>query len=437
MTQFKTVPASTPVALAPRSAFGSDTRSTGQHGLSSRDDILGRVMVSIMDRVTRGARPRPDRHRQFVHDRATAATPLTTWVEPINLDKRSAIPLCLVRQLAKDLAPADIGDMLGQIVIADQAPDVQIFHDDHLVFANQSGRHLVDKVHPAITHLLVNLRYLQTGFLAVLRTFLLASHFPLGTRQLLLILAGVARVADLLAIRQRRRMRQANVDTDLLCDRRQRLNLDLTAETDVVAPTLRFTENDGARVHRHVLRPLHVDIAQLGNAQPVLRAVKAKPVAGIRRALFLVLRLKRRIRRAAFPEVHKATLQMPQRLLQRHAADVLQVRQVALLQPGQHIDRVDFGDALLALVPGIRAVGQKVIVDFPTTAERLCELLLLLVCRVEPELICALGYLLTYSMLFHKVLPYLRGRFPPPINGWGFTHKFARGLYNLPFFASL
>ena len=321
--------------------------------------------------------------------------------------------------------------MFGQAGIADQAPDVQIFHDDYLVFANQSGRHLVDKVHPAITYLLVNLGHLQTGFLAVLRTVLLAGHFPLRSCQLLLILAGVARVADLLAIRQRRRMRQANVETDLLCDRRQRLNLDLTAETDVVAPTLRFAENDGARVHRHVLRPLHVDVAQLGDTQAALRAVEVKPIAGIRRALFLVLRLKRRIRGAAFPEVHKPALQMPQGLLQRHAADFLQVRQVALLQPGQPINRVDFGDPFLVFTPRIRAVRQKVIVHFPATAERLRELLLLLICRVETELVCALGHLLEDSMLFHKVLPSLRGRFHPPINGWVFTHQFARGLYKI------
>ena len=416
MTQFKTVPASTPVALAHRSALGSDTRSTGQHGLSSRDNIQCCVLVPIMDRVTFGTRPRPDRQRQFSQDIATATTPFTARVESVNLDERPAVPLCLVLQLAKDLAPAHIGDMFGQTVIPDQAPDVQIFHDDHLVFANQSGGHLVDKVHAAITYLLVNLGDLQTGFLAVLRTFLLAGHLALRSCQLLLVLPGMARVPNLLAIRQRGRVRQAHVDTDLLCDGGQRLDLDFTAQADVIAPAWGLAENDGAWVHRHVLRPLHVDGAQLGNTQSVLRAVKAKAIAGIRRALFLVLRLKRRIRRAAFPEVHKPALQMPQRLLERDATDFLQVREVALLQPWQHINRVYFGDPFLVFIPGIRAVRQEVVVHFTGAAERLRELLLLLVCRVEPELVCALGHDLEDSILFRKVLPYVRGRFHP-------THK--------------
>jgi hypothetical protein len=368
------VRASTPVARASRSTLGSHTRSTREHGLPSRDNILRCIVISIMGRATLWTRPRTHGQRQLVHDVATAATSFTTGIEPINLDERPAVPFGLVFELTKDLPPAHIRDMLGQCVVLHHAFDVQVFRDDHLVFVYQSGRHLVDKVHPAVHNFLMDLRDFQAGLVAVLRVFLLVAQLPLRAGQLLFVFPRMAGVADLLPRREGGCVGQPNVNPELLLNGGQRLHIDLTPQTDVVPAALGLRDRDRAQHMGNVSRPLDLEPANLGQLQIFVAGVPRKGRLGILRRLPVMLRFKRGILGAPFPEIHEGGLQMAQRLLQRHTTDLVQIGHCGLLLPSRQVCtcRVVI-DALLAFIPRFRPQVKRVVVRLTHTPEGLCQ----------------------------------------------------------------
>jgi hypothetical protein len=378
MHDLQTVPASLPGASPFRRTWRSCPSSTGQHRLPGGYNVLGGVVVPIVDGVAAGTRPRADRQRQLVHDIAAATTPLTAGVEPINLDKRPAVPLGLVRQLPKDLPPADIGDVFGQRRVLDHALDVQVFHDNHLVFADQSCRHLMNKVHPAIGDFLVHLGHFQARLVAVLRSLLFPGHLPLPAGQLLLIFARVLRVANLFSGRERSGMRQAHINADLLLNRRPWFDFHLTSQTDVVAATGRLRDGDGTRGMRDIPRPFHFQLPHLRQFQVGLARIPGKGRPGVLGGLLVMLGFERRVVCPTFPEVDERGLQMPQGLLQRDAAHFIQIADCGVFLPGGQVGtRRGVVHPFLTLIPSIGAQVERMVVHFAHAAKGLRQLLLL------------------------------------------------------------
>ena len=74
---------------------------------------------------------------------STVMTPFGRWVVFVNLDKRSVIPLCFVLQLAHKLAPADITDRFGEMVVLHHILDLQTLDTHDLVLAYDGRRKLL------------------------------------------------------------------------------------------------------------------------------------------------------------------------------------------------------------------------------------------------------------------------------------------------------
>ena len=74
---------------------------------------------------------------------STVMTPFGRWVVFVNLDKCSVIPLRFVLQLAHELAPADITDRFGEMVVLHHILDLQTLETHDLVLAYDGRRKLL------------------------------------------------------------------------------------------------------------------------------------------------------------------------------------------------------------------------------------------------------------------------------------------------------
>jgi hypothetical protein len=101
------------------------------------------------------------------------ATGFRRWAPPINLDQGASIPLGFVFQLTDELTPSHITDRFCQAVVFDHILDGQTLEANHLVFVNDAGRELLLVVFSTVIDPSVNTCYFETGFVPVLRPFLI------------------------------------------------------------------------------------------------------------------------------------------------------------------------------------------------------------------------------------------------------------------------
>src|SRR6266852_7852047 len=121
-----------------------------------------------------------------------STTGLRGWIEPINLDQDSSIPLGFVFQLADQFTPSDIVNCFCKAMVLDHVLDGQTLDAYHLVFVDDAGRELLLVVSATVIDPSVDFGNLQTGFVAILRSLLLPGMSPLSFRQLLLIFGKIA-----------------------------------------------------------------------------------------------------------------------------------------------------------------------------------------------------------------------------------------------------
>src|SRR2546423_14845613 len=131
---------------------------------------------------------------QGVEHMTTIETALRGRIPLVNLDERSAIPLCFVCELSHKLTPSHIRDGLRQLVVLYHILDVQTLDAYDLVLAYDLCRELVLIVTPPISNPGVYSGDFQLCLATVLRTFLLFRVPTLRLGQFLFILGRERRV---------------------------------------------------------------------------------------------------------------------------------------------------------------------------------------------------------------------------------------------------
>src|SRR5260370_40611913 len=114
----------------------------------------------------------------------------------VNLDEVASIPLRFIVQLGHKLTPPDVTDRFAQLAVLDHVLHLQTLDADRLIFTAQACRKFVREITATISDTGMDTSHFSTGFLAVLRAFLLLCVTPLGTGDLLLIFAEELRVAN-------------------------------------------------------------------------------------------------------------------------------------------------------------------------------------------------------------------------------------------------
>lgn len=389
MFHSQTVPPSTGSAFRLRRVGGSYAPSRGIQfdGLPSRTNIFSSIMVSVMDRTALRARPLPHVQRQSVKYMTADVAPFTARIETVNLPEQSLVPDRFVVQLAEQLRPAHVGNMLSQTMIAQHILHRQVFGIDRLVFADQPCTQLVEKVQTATGNFVMNAGDSQTGLLSVLRSFLFAAQPALRSCELSLVLRRVLRIADLLTVRGSQGMGQSHVNTDLFSCWGHLLNRLVNPQADKILSGGSLRQRYSSRVSVKLSRPFNLETSYFSQFQRSGSYVPGEGRLGIGGRLFSAALFKRRVIGSFLPEVDKGRLQMPQRLLQRYAAHLIQPDRFWLLfQCGQHPICLRMANTALVAVPSIRPYPQKMIEGVPDAAKRARQVGFLLGCGIAAVL---------------------------------------------------
>lgn len=162
---------------------------------------------------------------------------LAVWVPAVDDRKLAPIPFGLVFEHGAESSPTRVEyapvqtafrllpvvEVLSRIIrvrfrLATSAHvlDSQVLDDNRLVFMDDSGRELVEKVGATILDLGVHFGDLQAGFTIVVASFLLSGESLLGSFKLLLVTVEVAWVGDFLPGAEDGEVFGAQIDADLV-----------------------------------------------------------------------------------------------------------------------------------------------------------------------------------------------------------------------------
>lgn len=308
----------------------SHTSSTGRYRQPGGLNVQCRVHVPIVRRVATGTRPRANVQRHRPGKPAAGRTRFGRGEPPVNCDHFAAIPFSFVLQHGAQIAPRDIADHTSKLPVPHHVPHLKVLDHDRLVFTNKSSSDLVQVIFPAIGDPRMYPGYLPPSFIPIVAALLLAGQFPLSLRQPFPVLTLVFRVSDLLARRQSDQRVQPCIHTDHTVSRWQVLGTSL--DQDRHEPSVCCIA--GHRDRRWVspfgqwTRPHNVEwFTHLRQRQRSI--TPPEPGLGVlgRLARFLS-RFELWVLRSFGEEVRERGLQVPQRLLQRHAGHLTEIRQL-------------------------------------------------------------------------------------------------------------
>jgi hypothetical protein len=215
--------------------FRTNVPSTSSNGSSCRQypqtfgaDVLRRVDVSVVVRITMSARPCPNIERHLVADRTAFGARLGTRIPAAAFDERLTGACGLVFDEAHQHAPSRVSRGFRETVVRHDPLHIQILDHDDLIFAYEPMTEFVKMVASGARNTLMRSRYQLPGFVPAVRSFLLAGERPLFALQVFLRLAQVAGVLELRSVAGDGEVRQPNIDADGLSVRRnggQRLTI--------------------------------------------------------------------------------------------------------------------------------------------------------------------------------------------------------------------
>jgi hypothetical protein len=105
--------------------------------------------------------PFTDGKREFASQMSATTAQLRGWEESINRQVGSAGPSGLVLKLAKYFSKRRISDLFIEAMVLHHSGNVQSFHKDRLVLADDLGGEFLNRISPGIAHRGVKLSELQ------------------------------------------------------------------------------------------------------------------------------------------------------------------------------------------------------------------------------------------------------------------------------------
>ena len=256
-----------------RPSAGSHRVSHGGAGLhpgQERQQVDCSVDVSIV-LSTAYAGPAAHGYRE-IHSHLPASRASLATREPRGcLHHLTAIPPRLVCDLSDELAPTGVGNGFRQVVVAQQARDVQALQRDRLVLRHETRCELVEAIFASVGYASVHTRYPSASLASIIRAFVLAVQRSLSAGKLPLVTRKVAGVRDLLAFRGSQPGAESEVQCCSAVDRRQRRDHLVHKQRDKGSPCGITSERHGRRITTwgQPPRPAHPELTDLGQAQQV------------------------------------------------------------------------------------------------------------------------------------------------------------------------
>lgn len=315
-----------------------------------RQDVLRGVLVAIM--MLPAFRARPFADAQILYDGILEAADVASLggrIERPDLQDFRAAPCGLVLQHLEEGGPADIRDMLRELLVLQHVLDPQMLHGDDLVFVDEPCGELLKEVPAGVRDLLVDACCADALLPAVAR----AGHLPrqpaLLPREFLMVFEEEAMVRDGIAGAVCTELFEPDIDAEASRPARREGDLLLYAEGDEVL--LRCRTDDRCVQDAPLERAAEVD-ADVPNFRelefPVHEADAVRLVARAVALLVLLPRFKLRVAGSAGEEVLVGFVEVAQGFLQRHGVNLPQPRRfLAALHVRQETARIFVRDALL------------------------------------------------------------------------------------------
>jgi hypothetical protein len=141
--------------------------ATPGYGKTCRQDVLRGVDVPVVPGAAGRARPVPPVQAQRSEDMPARRACLRRRVPPVDHDQVPPVPGRLVLEHGPEGSPPAVRDRLRHPAVADHVLHGEIFHDDHVVVADQVGGGLVQEVGAGGADFAVGAGGLGLGFGAV------------------------------------------------------------------------------------------------------------------------------------------------------------------------------------------------------------------------------------------------------------------------------
>lgn len=375
--------------------------STGCNRQPGGQDIRSSVPIPIVLSTAAGTFPVADVLRHRIHHMPALRTGFAAREEAIHLHEGAPVPAGFVFQLANQRAPRRIGNGAA-VSLAPQHPlDAQVLDGDQLIFLDQPCRELVQVILAGVGNPDVDTGNPFTRLLAIARTLLLLGQPLLRLGQLSAMAVKATRVLDRFALAGDQQALEPQVHTDAALDGRELLNgVIVHQQGHMPTPSGRKADRHGGRGATFWDLPTPTDrqrFRALGQEQLPIAPAKGRAAELCRSTIALLL--EGRVFRPFREEVGKRRLEMPQRLLQRNAGDLVEELQVVLLLPGgEHGTGLGVGDRFALRCPGRAASIQRPVVNQTHATQRSAQEGLLLRRWVKAVAECSLHpYTLQYG----------------------------------------
>src|SRR6266516_6923769 len=355
----------------------SSVASTGRNREPLGQNVESGIGVTVVNHATCRTDPFPYVQGKQVEYMLACATRFRGWVEPIDLDQSTSVPLGFVVELTDKFTPSRVTDSFCKLGILDHVLDCQALHTYHFVF--------------------------------VFRSLLLGMP-SLSVCQFLLIFGEVAGIANAFSSREDDHRLDAQVKPDHLGTDRKRLDLFLDQDGDKVAVGTIFSDRDRTWLAAFWQRPMPDNLQRgihLGKGEGL--AIPRERIGGIGSQLLMLLFLEGGVCSTSLKEVHKGAVQMAKGLLDGNRGNISKPG-ILLLEIREHGRQIGIREALFMLEIGRFTGREAPIVDKADTSERLSEMDSLLIGRIEAIFVCPRGlpahtlhaFLISFDVLFQS-----------------------------------
>lgn len=376
----------------------SDISSVGLAGRlpgcdsTSRKNVLGRVEVPVVPGAAGRASPCPGRQVEPVEQVPAVRAGLRGRVPAVDHSEGASGAFGLVFEHAPKLAPCRVTDRFGEPAVFHHVRNREVFDGDQVVVADDPGGGLVEEVGAGVADLAMRGGDFGLGFAPVGRALLAVRHAPLVAGEIAGLALQMSQIGDALPIARDREVLDAQIDADLAAGHRLGVRIGgFDGEGPEPAAVRVAGDDDRGRVESG-----EVDLAEgphecqwrRGLRQAQLAFAHAKRRARVVRGLARIAILESRVLGPSSEEVREGAVLVAQDLLQRHAGDLVQEGEVlGLLPSGQCRIGFAVGGAFAVRMPGVVALGQRLVPHQPHTAERAGQHARLFVVRVSPALV--------------------------------------------------
>lgn len=144
--------------------------------VTSGKDIVCGIHVPVMFSSTSwlGTLPLANAERKTFNDEPTSGARFATGKEAVDLEQSAPVPGTLVLQERDQHPPRSVRNNASETVVFEHPRHIQILDNDHLIFANESSRKLVEMVSPSIGNTGVKPSKLLSCLVPVSGSFLFA-----------------------------------------------------------------------------------------------------------------------------------------------------------------------------------------------------------------------------------------------------------------------